>query len=155
TAWATAILGLTRKFSGPERKKSRAHSFPSGGPRYHLDMASSIPEAAREEHERAGGFISERRFVAAIVHAEAATRLCPDWAAPWWNLCVGYKHARDWEKALAACDRAIALDPDDAEGPHWNAGIAATALGKWARARRAWRAVGIDVPDGDGPLEME
>ncbi len=68
---------------------------------------------------------------------------------------MGYKHARRWEDTLRACDRAIALDPEDAEGPHWNAGIAATALGRWARARAAWTAVGIKVPAGDGPIEMD
>jgi hypothetical protein len=38
-----------------------------------------------------------------------------------------YKHARRWQDALRACDRAIALDPNDCEGPRWNAGIAAAA----------------------------
>jgi tetratricopeptide (TPR) repeat protein len=113
-----------------------------------------IPDAAREAHRKAGELIQERRFVEAIAPAEAAARLCPEWAAPWWNLTVGYKHAGDWERTLEACERAIALDPDDAEGPHWNAGIAATALGLWPRARAAWAAVGITVPPGDGAIEM-
>lgn len=38
---------------------------------------------------------------------------------------------------------------------HWNAGIAATALGDWSRARVAWAAYGLPLPTGDGPLEME
>jgi hypothetical protein len=114
-----------------------------------------IPEAARAAHERAGACIQERRFVDSIAHGEEAVRICPDWAAPWWNLTVGYKHARRWEDALRACDRAIALDPADAEGPRWNAGIAATALGRWERARAAWTALGINVPAGDGPIEMK
>lgn len=113
-----------------------------------------VPEAAREAHEAAGICIRERRFVDSIRFAEEATRLSPGWAAPWWNLTVGYKHARRWEDTLRACDQAIALDPADAEGPHWNAGIAATALGQWARARAAWAAVGITVPAGDGPVEL-
>ena len=117
-------------------------------------MGLVIPDAAREAHRRAGELIQERRFVEAIAPAEAAVRLCPEWAAPWWNLTVGYKHARDWEKTLAACERAIALDPDDAAGPHWNAGIAATALGLWPRARAAWAAAGIALPPGEGAIEM-
>ncbi len=117
-------------------------------------MTSEIPQAAQAAHDRAGECIQERRFVDSIVHAETAVRLCPDWAAPWWNLTVGYKHARRWADALEACDRAIALAPNDAEGPHWNAGIAATALGRWDRARAAWAASGIKLPAGDGPIDM-
>jgi hypothetical protein len=68
---------------------------------------------------------------------------------------VGYKHAHRWADVLRACDEAVALAPDDAEGPHWNAGIAATALGHWDRARREWSAVGVHVPPGEGPIEMK
>ena len=39
-------------------------------------------------------------------------------------------------------------------GTTWNAGIAATALGRWERARAAWASVGITMPPGDGPVEM-
>jgi hypothetical protein len=113
-----------------------------------------VPAAAREEHEKSATCIDERRFVDAIVHAEAAARLCPDWASPWWQLTVGYKHAGRWQDVLRAHDRVMALSPDDAEGPTWNAGIAATALGLWPRARAAWTAAGIELPPGEGPIEM-
>jgi hypothetical protein len=116
---------------------------------------NEIPETARAAHDRAGECIRERRFVDAIPHDEEAVKICPDWSAPWWNLTVGYKHARRWEEALHACDRAISLDPEDAEGPHWNAGIAATALGRWERARAAWTALGIGIPAGNGPIDMK
>jgi hypothetical protein len=117
-------------------------------------VALVIPEEAQQEHDTAGTLIEERRFVEAIAHAEAATRLCPEWADPWWNLTVGYKHALEWEKALAACERAITLNPADAAGPHWNAGIAATALGLWPRARAAWATMGFELPPGEGPIDM-
>jgi hypothetical protein len=113
-----------------------------------------IPAEARQAQDAAGGCIDARRFVEAIPHAERAAALCPDWPAPWRNLSIGYKHARRWEDTLRACERAIVLDPDKAEGPHWNAGIAATALGRWDRARAAWAAVGITLPAGSGPIEM-
>lgn len=67
---------------------------------------------------------------------------------------MALKHAHRWAECLAACDRAVALAPDDSAGPRWNAGIAATALRDWARARDAWAGYGIDIPPGDGPLEM-
>jgi hypothetical protein len=114
-----------------------------------------IPIAAREARERAGACIDERRFVDAIAPAESAAALCPDWSSPWWILSVAYKHARRWEDTMQAADRAIALDPDDCEGPRWNAGIAATALGLWPRARAAWTSFGVDLPGQDGPIEMD
>lgn len=114
-----------------------------------------IPEAARAAHDCAGECIADRRFVDAIAHAEEAVRICPEWAAPWWNLTVAYKHARRWEDTLRACERAIGLNPADAEGPHWNAGIAATALGRWERARAAWSTLGIEIPAGSGPIDMD
>src|SRR5205807_10273545 len=36
----------------------------------------------------------------------------------------------------------------------WNQGIAATALGRWGLARRAWAGFGIDLPAGEGPLDF-
>jgi hypothetical protein len=114
-----------------------------------------IPVAARAARERAGACVDDRRFVDAIEHAEAAAALCPDWSSPWWILSVGYKHARRWQDALGAADRAIALAPDDCEGPRWNAGIAATALGLWPRARAAWSSFGVKLPAGEGPIEMD
>lgn len=50
---------------------------------------------------------------------------------------------------------AIQLAPDDCEGPRWNAGIAATALGDWPTARASWRGQGLPIPDGEGPIDMQ
>jgi hypothetical protein len=117
-------------------------------------MDDSISAEARAAHEQASELIDERRFVDAVPHAEEAHRLAPAWSVVHWNLSVAYKHAGRWADCLRACDRAIELDPGDVEGMHWNAGIAATALGDWPRARAAWRAIGVAVDDGLGPLEM-
>jgi tetratricopeptide (TPR) repeat protein len=109
---------------------------------------------AEAAHAQAGVLINERRFREAVEPAGAACRLRPDWAEAWWNYGVALKHAQRWTDCIEACDRAIALDPDDSAGPRWNAGIAATALGDWERARAAWASCGVQVPPGDGPLEM-
>lgn len=109
---------------------------------------------AEAAHAQASVLIDERRFREAVELAGAACRLRPDWADAWWSYGVALKHAQRWPDCLEACDRAIALDPEHSEGPRWNAGIAATALGDWGRARAAWVACGIPVPPGDGPLEM-
>lgn len=64
-----------------------------------------------------------------------------------------HKYMRDWRGSLHHNQRSQALrdEPDDAT--LWNAGIAATALGDWAEARRAWAACGINVPEGEGPID--
>jgi len=112
-------------------------------------------DAAKSAHARAGALIDERRFREAIEPAAEACRLRPEWSAAWWNYAVGLKHARRWADCLDACDRAISLDPENSDGAHWNAGIAATALGDWSRARVAWTAYGVAMPAGDGPIEMK
>jgi tetratricopeptide (TPR) repeat protein len=112
----------------------------------------------------AASHLDARRWSEALPWCEEAVRLDPGWWAAWSNLAVTYKHAGRWRECLEACERVLALsvadpdgDPDgagDLAGAHWNAGIAATALGDWQRARVAWRAVGIPVPDGDGPIDF-
>ena len=62
------------------------------------------------------------------------------------------KYRGDWQGALTHNLRAIALAAEHDDAPYWNAGIAATALGDWTKARRLWRACGINVPDGTGPI---
>ena len=109
---------------------------------------------AEAAHARATELIDERRFRDAVEPAGAACRLRPDWADAWWNYGVALKHAGRWADCLEACDRAIALAPENSEGARWNAGIAATAVGDWDRARAAWAGCGIPVPPGEGPLEM-
>lgn len=115
----------------------------------------SEDDAARSAQQKAGALIDERRFREAIDPAAEACRLRPTWSHAWSNYGVALKHAHRWAECVEACDRVIALDPENSGGAHWNAGIAATALGNWSRARAAWSAYGVNVPVGDGPLEME
>lgn len=51
-------------------------------------------------------------------------------------LGLACKYRFDWEPSLRHNLRAIELADDAAEGEHWNAAIAATALGEWTEARR-------------------
>ena len=119
------------------------------------DAAVSDGDAAERAQQEVGALIDERRFKDAIEPAAEACRLRPTWFDGWWNYGVVLKHAHRWKECVDACDRAIALDPEDSGGAHWNAGIAATAIGDWSRAREAWSAYGVHVPVGEGPLEME
>lgn len=78
-----------------------------------------------------------------------ACRIDPGWSVPEYNIGLVYKYAGDWTRSMEHNLRATRLAPDDQAG-WWNLGIAATALCRWDIARSAWRAAGIDVPEGDG-----
>lgn len=115
----------------------------------------SEDDDATAANDKACALINERQFREAVASAAEACRLRPEWHDAWWNYAVALKHAQRWADCLEACERAIALDPANSDGMHWNAGIAATALGDWSRARAAWTAYGVNVPPGDGPPEMQ
>ena len=102
-------------------------------------------------NDRACEAIDEGRWADALAHAEEAARLEPTWAAPWWNVAVAAKHLRRWRAVLDAVARHAALVGDVDAGLEWSAGIAATALREWPRARAAWRVCGFELDEGDGP----
>lgn len=90
--------------------------------------------------------------------ARAFTQLVaqvPDHGAYHYMLGLVRKYQMDWTASLAHNLRAIELSTDFNEAAHWNAGIAATALGDWPRARSIWAACGIELPAGDGPPEAD
>ena len=79
----------------------------------------------------------------------------------WFEAGLHAKARRDWDRCLAWNSQALELF-GEAEGAEfggaspaaWNLGIAATALGDWATARRAWDAYGIGgLADGTGPID--
>lgn len=86
--------------------------------------------------------------------AEAAYRTAidadPQWSAPYYNLGLLFKYQSRWRDSLHFNQRAAAIDEEN-EAAWWNLGIAATALGDWPEARRAWAACGMSVPAGEGP----
>ena len=136
----------------PANRRVRAASDPLRGVdrvvdrAYHAAMA---PDA--EELNRIGNELKDAgRWTDAEASYRHAVMASPDWPPPWFNLGLLFKLSRRWEDSAICSERATELDPDD-EGAWWNLGIAATALGDWPRARRAWRGCGIDVPEGDGP----
>ncbi|HEV2835401.1 MAG TPA: tetratricopeptide repeat protein [Pyrinomonadaceae bacterium] len=92
-----------------------------------------------------------------IAGAEAAYRAAsaaaPEWSAPVYNLGLLYKYEGRWRESLVCYQHAVILAPDDGDS-WWNLGIAATALGDWIEARRAWTSCGIEVPPGEGPPEF-
>ena len=102
-----------------------------------------------------GNDLSDRGQLADAEQAYlAATEADPSWSAPLYNLGLLYKHQGRWDDSLRFNRRAVQLNPDD-HGAWWNLGIAATAVGDWREARRAWTSCGIAVPQGDGPPECK
>jgi hypothetical protein len=89
----------------------------------------------------------------AIEQYRKAALADPSWSAPPYNLGLLFKYQCKWKESLEYNRRAVQINPENKEA-WWNYGIAATALGRWNLARQAWRGFGIDVPDGDGPIEL-
>lgn len=96
----------------------------------------------------------ERGRVAQAVRSyEKAAAADPSWSAPRYNLGLLYKRQRMWKESLEWNRRATELNPEDGAA-WWNLGIAATALRRWKLARAAWRAYGIEIPEGTGPIDF-
>lgn len=98
----------------PSRTGARSTRFVPSPEAYHRFMKSL-------EHWRMG---NEEGLIGAIGHLEEAVRLQPDYAQAWAQLGFayhamtdgGFRHEPIWyEKARSALDRALALDPDDAQ----------------------------------------
>ncbi len=83
---------------------------------------------------------------------QRALALEPDTATVHYNLGLVHKYRGEWAESLHHNRRASDLR-DGYEPANWNMGIAATALRDWPAAREAWRRAGVQVADGDGPIE--
>ncbi len=71
-----------------------------------------------------------------------------------YNIGLIHKYRGDWAASRAFNQRAVELRPGD-EASNWNLAIAATALGDWPTARSCWKRLGIEVGEGDGPIELD
>ena len=110
--------------------------------------------AARLMHQGAELLDTDRR--AAERCYRKAVSLDPELHEAWFDLGLIYKWRRDWVNAFECNLRAAELVGEVAEEPAWwNLGIAATALRRWEVARRAWRAYGVSLPEGSGPIEAD
>lgn len=95
--------------------------------------------------------------------ASEMTRVAPGDFAAWFEAGLFSKARRDWaacaERNLRALELFTDADAEVYEGTNpaaWNLGIAATALGDWSTARRAWRAFGITaVGPGDDAIDED
>jgi hypothetical protein len=93
--------------------------------------------------------------------AVALTEAAPASFHSWFEAGLYAKARREWDRCLAWNSRALELfgapEAEEFGGANpaaWNLGIAATALGDWGTARRAWAAYGIGgLGDGTGPID--
>ena len=53
------------------------------------------------------------KYVECIAAARAAIKIKPDYAAAWNNVTAGYNQLYDWDDAIAAGEKAVALDPSN------------------------------------------
>ncbi|MFN8525625.1 MAG: tetratricopeptide repeat protein [Chloroflexota bacterium] len=113
-----------------------------------LDVATS------DLFQRALARDSEGLLDQAVADYEAVLRKAPEYAPAWLNLSAAYRRQRRWDDSLRCALRAGKAEPTNLAA--WrNAGIASTALSQWDEARIAWSACGIELPEGEGVLEME
>jgi len=119
---------------------------------HQFDQASQ--SLAIRHNEKAVKLQQRGQIAEAVMYYQKAIKLWPSWAAPWHNLGLLRKDQRNWRESLRCNQKAVELDPSE-QAAWWNLGIAATALEDWAEARRAWKAFGIDIPEGEGPIEMD
>ncbi|HWG42355.1 MAG TPA: tetratricopeptide repeat protein [Gemmataceae bacterium] len=113
----------------------------------------TIPEKATVLNQRAARLEKRGRRRDAVSLYKKAIALAPDWPIPLYNLGLLFKRQRRWKPSLRYNRLATLMDPDN-EAAWWNLGIAATALGRWRLARRAWRGFGIAMPRGEGPIDF-
>lgn len=127
-----------------------------GRPIFRVSMAKQSTEEPAELHDRAyaasdrGDLTDAARLFGQLLAQH------PDDRYYHYMRGLALKYARDWRGSLAHNLRAIELAEGDAsQAEHWNAAIAATALGDWQRARQLWRAQGIGLPAGEGPIDAD
>lgn len=99
---------------------------------------------------------ADAAFVAGRLRESVAlyTRLLerrPDSASLRLQLALAHKYLREWPASLRHALAALSRSSQGSEGASWTAGIAATALGDWAQARRQWQHCGIAIAAGEGP----
>ncbi|MDH5601320.1 MAG: tetratricopeptide repeat protein [Gammaproteobacteria bacterium] len=70
----------------------------------------------------------------------------------YYNIGLIYKYRNDWLNSFKYNEIAYEIDPAS-EGARWNLGIAATALRDWDMARRIWHDAGIEIEEGEGPID--
>lgn len=81
-------------------------------------------------------------------------RLAPAWSVPYHFLSRFYKKRLEWKPSLYYSEKAIEFDPKDETA--WQIlATSATALKRWAIARKAWNQLGHDYQVIDKALHLD
>jgi tetratricopeptide (TPR) repeat protein len=123
----------------------------SGGRAFGRDDSPRAAEQARELYDRGEELLDERRLDEAALAFGRCVELAPGFWEAWYDLGLVRKWQKRWAESLESNRRAFELAPED-EAVCWNLGIAATALRDWGAARAAWRGIGLELADDDGPI---
>lgn len=116
-------------------------------------MTGSTQEELADLHDRAYAAMDQGALREASRHFEALLQHAPDERYYHYMRGLAHKYLMDWPTSLQHNLRAIELAQEMGEGEHWNAAIAATALGQWDQVRQLWAACGIRVEEGTGPID--
>ena len=107
-------------------------------------------------HERAYAAMGRGALAEAAEAFAALLREEPEQRNYHYMKGLAHKYLRDWPASLRHNLRSIKLSGGkDNEAAHWNAAIAATAMGRWPDVRRLWKDCGLRMPKGDGPIEHD
>lgn len=104
-------------------------------------------------HERAYAAVDDGELADAARDFAALLEQVPD--NPYYHYMQGlvHKYLLDWPVSLRHNRQAITLSDEFSQAQHWNAAIAATALGDWKTVRELWAACAISLPEGEGPID--
>jgi hypothetical protein len=111
-------------------------------------------EVIRELQQCAGAAFEAGRLQEAQQLYARLVGLRPESASFHFRLALADKYLQQWASSLAHSLRSLALAGAH-ETTSWNAAIAATALGDWPQARRQWKACGIRIAEGEGPIDED
>lgn len=116
-------------------------------------MNESNHETAERLHS-AGQALMDVDEQAAILKFNEALAEDPEKSESHYNLGLIYKYRQAWDLSLQCNAQAVRYDAEN-EAANWNLAIAATALNNWNIARECWNRLGVQVPDGEGPIEAD
>lgn len=105
--------------------------------------------------QRGSSLLDAGDHAAALDAYEEAIRDGGDTWALWADVAIAAKQTRHFTRAHEAARRSVEGGAPGGDGVFWNLGIAATAVGAWEDARRAWKACGIPIPDGHGEISLD
>lgn len=112
-------------------------------------MTDADRQRAEALHEQAQALEDDE---AALAMYREVLALDPARPETHYNIGLIYKYQGRWQESLEHNRQSVALDPSD-EAANWNLAIAATALREWRTAREVWRRLGLEIEEGDAPIE--